>query len=225
MNNILIAHNSRVVCDSLRYTLDKQPDVCVVGCAVTEEELNFLLPYANVALIGAGLDQNNIFQLLHNVHLTHPDIKVMMVDIQNEPQTILRYIEAGVAGYILTDESLEEMVQKVQAVTEGKALISPTIAALMMERAAYLAQQSTTTIFPETKQEMVNDLTSREREVLDLIGEGYTNQAIADELVIECGTVKNHVHNILKKLETSNRHQAVALYQATQHHGRVMSYA
>jgi DNA-binding NarL/FixJ family response regulator len=117
------------------------------------------------------------------------------------------------------------MVQKVQAVTEGKALISPTIAALMMERAAYLAHQSTTTIFPETKQEMVNDLTSREREVLDLIGEGFTNQAIADELVIECGTVKNHVHNILKKLETSNRHQAVALYQATQYQGRVMSYA
>jgi DNA-binding NarL/FixJ family response regulator len=200
MNNILIAHNSRVVCDSLRYTLDKQSDVCVVGCAVTEEELNFLLPYANVALIGAELGQNNIFHLLHNIHLTHPEIKVMMVDIQNEPQTILRYIEAGVAGYILTDESIEEMVQKVQAVTEGKALISPTIAALMMERAAYLAHQSTTTIFPETKQEMVNDLTSREREVLDLIGEGFTNQAIADELVIECGTVKNHVHNILKKL-------------------------
>jgi DNA-binding NarL/FixJ family response regulator len=225
MNNILIAHNSRVVCDSLRYTLDKQSDVCVVGCAVTEEELNFLLPYANVALIGAELGQNNIFHLLHNIHLTHPEIKVMMVDIQNEPQTILRYIEAGVAGYILTDESIEEMVQKVQAVTEGKALISPTIAALMMERAAYLAHQSTTTIFPETKQEMVNDLTSREREVLDLIGEGFTNQAIADELVIECGTVKNHVHNILKKLETSNRHQAVALYQATQYQGRVMSYA
>jgi DNA-binding NarL/FixJ family response regulator len=225
MNHVLIAHNSRLVNDSLRNALDRRPDVCVAGCAVTVEELNFLLPHADVTLIGTELGQTNIFYLLRDIHLTHPQVKVIVVGVQNEPQTILRYIEAGVAGYILADESLDDMVQKVQATTEGRALVSPTIAALMIERAAYLAHHSTTNIFPALKQEKVNDLTSREREVLDLISEGYTNQAIADELVIECGTVKNHVHNILKKLDSDNRHEAVALYQATQHIPNALAYA
>jgi DNA-binding NarL/FixJ family response regulator len=224
MNHILIAHESRMVNDSLRNALDKWSDVCVAGCAATEEELNFLLPHANVALIGTELGQTNIFTLLRDIRLTHPHIKIIVVGVQNDPQIILRYIEAGASGYVLADESLDEMVEKVQATAEGRALVSPTIAALMMERAAYLAHHSTTNIFPALKQEKVNELTSREREVLELIGEGFTNRAIADELVIECGTVKNHVHNILKKLESSNRQEAVALYQATQQTQNAMAY-
>ena len=225
MIHILIAHNSQIVCDSLRNALDKQSDVFVAGCAVTEEELNFLLPHADIALIGTELGQRNVCQLLRDIHLTHPRIKVIVVGIQNEPKTILSFIEAGIAGYILADESLEDMVEKVRAATEGRALVSPDIAALMMERAAYLAHHNTTSIFPEMKREKVNELTSRECEVLDLIGEGYTNRAIAKELVIECGTVKNHVHNILKKLDTNNRHEAVALYQTTQSSRNALAYA
>jgi DNA-binding NarL/FixJ family response regulator len=225
MIHILIAQNSQMVCDALRNTLDKQKDVFVAGCAVTEEELNFLLPHADVALIGTELGRRNIGQLLRDIHLTHPHVKVIVVGVQHDPRTILRYIEAGIIGYILADESLEDMVQKVRAATEGKALVSPDIAARMMERAAYLAHQNTTTIFPEIKREKVNELTTRECEVLNLICEGYTNRAIAEELVIECGTVKNHVHNILKKLDTNNRHEAVALYQATQPNRNVLAYA
>jgi DNA-binding NarL/FixJ family response regulator len=59
----------------------------------------------------------------------------------------------------------------------------------------------------------LNQLTSREDEILSLINEGCTNQEIADNLYIECGTVKNHVHNILKKLEVKNRHEAASIYQ------------
>lgn len=225
MKHILIAHHSRLVCDSLRNALDKQTDICVAGCATTEEELNFLLPHADMVLVGKELGQANIFHLLRTIHLTYPQVKVIVVGVQDEPETILRYIEAGVAGYILADESLDEMVGKVRAVTEGKALVSPIIAALMMERAAYLANHNTMNHFPEIKQEKVDDLTSRECEVLDLISEGYTNRAIADELVIECGTVKNHVHNILKKLDTNNRHEAAALYKTTQHGHHALAYA
>ena len=214
MIRILIAHNSRLVSDSLRNVLDKQPDVSVVGCAATEEELSFLLPHANVALVGAKLGNGDIFELLRNIRLTHPDVKVIVIGVDGRPETILRHIEAGANGCVAQNESLKKMVKKVIATRENKALVSPVVAALMMERIAQLSHQQTLNT-PLFKQELLEELTPRECEVLDLIGEGYTNKAIANELFIECGTVKNHVHNILSKLEASNRHEAAEIYQAS----------
>lgn len=214
MIRILIAHPSRLVCDSLRNTLDKEADICVAGCATTIEELYFLLPHANITLLGAELGEENILDILSDIHLTYEQMKVLMIGVEDNPKTILRYIEAGVSGWIATCESLEDVVSKVMAARENKALVSPTVAALMMERIAQLAQQPTLGAFGQWKTELVDNLTSRECEVLDLIGKGRTNQDIAHELVIERGTVKNHVHNILRKLEVSNRHEAVAVYQA-----------
>jgi DNA-binding NarL/FixJ family response regulator len=216
MIRILIAHPSRLISDSLRNVLDKEQNVTVIGCALNTEELNFLLPHANVALIGADLDsKSNIFDTLHNIHLTHSHVKVIMLGVDDQPQNILRYIEAGAIGWIAQDESLEGVVRKVVAAREEKAYVSPAVAALMMERIAQLSRHQVHAVSFQGRQELVDELTSRECEVLDLIGAGYTNKDIASKLVIECGTVKNHVHNILRKLETTNRHDAVALYNGS----------
>jgi DNA-binding NarL/FixJ family response regulator len=214
MIRILIAHPSRLVCDSLRNILAEETDICVAGYASTVEELHFLLPHANIALLGAELGEENIFDILAEIHLTHPHVKVLMIGVEDNPQTILHYIEAGVVGWISTSESLDDIVHKVIAVRENRAFVSPVVAALMLERVAQLSRQPTSGTFGQWKTELVTTLTARECEVLDLIGKGYTNQDIAQELVIERGTVKNHVHNILRKLEASSRHEAVAMYQA-----------
>ena len=71
----------------------------------------------------------------------------------------------------------------------------------------------------------MHELTAREREVLSLIGAGYSNREIAESLVIGWGTVKNHVHNILKKLDTSSRHEAGAIYRVHAHKGGSMMLA
>lgn len=216
MIRILIAHPSRLISDSLRNLLDKEHNVCVIGCALNVEELNFLLPHANVALIGAELDnKGNIFDTLHDIHLTHPHIKILMLGVDENPQNILRYIEAGAVGWIAQDESLEGVVNKVVAAREEKAYVSPTVAALMMERIAQLSRHQLHMASFQGRHELVGELTSRECEILDLIGDGCTNKDIAAKLIIECGTVKNHVHNILKKLETTNRHDAVTLYRSS----------
>ena len=223
MIRILIAHPSRLVCDSLRGVLDKESDVCVTGCASNIEELNFLLPHANMVLLAAELGKDNICDILHDVHLTHPQVKVLVVGVEDNPQTILNYIEAGAAGWISPNESMEDMVRKVIAAQEKKAFVSPAVAALMIERIAQLSRQPGSGIFNQSKFELVDTLTPRECEVLDLIGNGYTNRDIAKELVIECGTVKNHVHNILRKLEASNRHEAVALYRSVDYGQRPLA--
>jgi RNA polymerase sigma factor (sigma-70 family) len=111
-------------------------------------------------------------------------------------------------GLIEQEVSTERLLEHVRAVHDGKAIISPDIAAVLMNHISELAQiSSQVDINPSAYAE----LTPREKEVLDLIGEEYSNREIAEKLVIEVGTVKNHVHSILKKLDVSNRHEAASL--------------
>jgi NarL family two-component system response regulator LiaR len=213
MIRILLAHPSRLVCDSLRSALDHEDGVYVVGYATTTEELHFLLPHGNIVLLGAEIENTTAFEMLEEIRMTHPQIKVLVIGVDDRPETIVRYVEAGASGYILQNESVEEMVEKLHAAYEEKALVSPSVAAALMQRLTHLAHLEAPLAFVEARDTLFNELTLREQEVLDLITRGRTNLEIADELVIECGTVKNHVHNILKKLEVNNRHEAATLYQ------------
>ncbi len=215
MIRILIANSSRLICDSLRTSLDNVEDMYVVGCANTGEELRFLLPYGNVVLVGSELVDATAFDLLEEIRLTHPQLKIIVLGINHNPDVIIRYLEAGAAGYILQDESIEDMVQKVKAVQEEKAILSPLVAAALIERLSHLANL-TPAGFLGAQETRLEVLTSREGEVLALINKGCTNQEIAEQLIIECGTVKNHVHNILKKLEVNNRQEAATILQMQQ---------
>jgi DNA-binding NarL/FixJ family response regulator len=213
MIRIVLAHPSRLVCDSLRAALDLEEGVHLVGSATTSEELYFLLPHSNLILLSTGLDGEDSFQILQDIRKNHPGVKALVLGVSDQPGVILRYIEAGAAGYILQNESVEEMVEKLQAANEEKALVSPSVAAVMMERLTHLANLDTPLAYREARDVLLEELTSREEEVLGLVAKGCTNKEIAGRLVIECGTVKNHVHNILKKLEVNSRHEAASIFQ------------
>lgn len=219
MIRILLAHPSRLVCDSLRAALDNETDVYVVGCATTVEELHFLLPHGNVVLLGTEMENTSATTILADIRMTHPQIKVLVMGVDERPKSILRFIEAGASGYVFQNESVEQMAEKLQAAQEEKAIVSPSMAAVLMQRVSHLANLDTPLAYMEARESQLNELTSREEDVLQLINEGCTNQEIADELFIECGTVKNHVHNILKKLEVNSRHEAASLY--TMHQPRM----
>lgn len=213
MIRILLAHPSRLVCDSLRTVLDNQENVYVVGCATTAEELHFLLAHSNVVLLGTELDGENTADILEEIRTTHPETKVLVMGGSEQPEIIIHYIEAGATGYILQNESVEDMMEKLEAAHEEKAIVSPTMAAAMMDRLTHLANLDTPLAYIDAREAQLDELTSREEEVLTLITAGCTNREIADKLIIECGTVKNHVHNILKKLDVNNRHEAASIYQ------------
>jgi DNA-binding NarL/FixJ family response regulator len=120
---------------------------------------------------------------------------------------VLEYVEAGADGYVARDDSVEDLLRRIRAAHRDKAVVAPEIAAALMSRVSKYAQ-----LFSEVQSGLHDDadLTPREREILELIGEGLTNQEIADRLVIEVGTVKNHVHSILQKLDVSSREDAAA---------------
>lgn len=216
MIRILLAHPSRLVCDSLRTALDGVEDVYVVGCATTAEELHFLLPHGNVVLLGSELKDSTAFEMLDDIRMTHPQMKVLILGVDDQPEKIVQFVEAGAAGYVLQNESVDHVVEKLHAAHEEKAIISPTVAAAMMERLSQLANLDMPTAFINARATQLEELTSREEEVLHLITQGCTNQEIAENLFIECGTVKNHVHNILKKLDVNNRHEAASLFEMQQ---------
>ena len=216
MIRILIGHPSRLVCDSLRTALDSIDNVYVVGCATKAEELHFLLPHGNIVLMGTELEDASALEIMNEIRMTHPDTKVLIIGLGDSPNTILRYIEAGAAGYILQDESIVEMVDKLHAANEGKAIISPYIVAALMVRLTHLANLDTPLAYLEARETQLSELTSREEEVLSLINEGLSNQEIAARLYIECGTVKNHVHRVLKKLEVKSRQEAAYVLQSNQ---------
>jgi DNA-binding NarL/FixJ family response regulator len=123
--------------------------------------------------------------------------------------TLLQHLQAGVSGYVLKDDSLGELLWSIRAAHHSEAQVAPPLAAKLM---AYLAEVTGGDVErrfefepecggPET-------LSRREREVLALIQRGLTNQEIAESLVIELGTVKNHVHNILRKHNVNSRRDA-----------------
>jgi DNA-binding NarL/FixJ family response regulator len=161
----------------------------------------------DVALVSTRLSEQGALKLTSAITDVAPATKVLALGLTEEKKRVLRYVEAGAAGYVLKDDSLEDLIETVRAAQDGKVFVSPEIAAAMMERLSNLAQ-----IFSDVENSVTDTagLTSRELEVLELIGKDFTNQEIAEQLVIEIGTVKNHVHSILEKLNVGSRGEAAA---------------
>jgi DNA-binding NarL/FixJ family response regulator len=213
MIRVLIADDSRLICDAMRTILDGDKSVYVVGCARTLEEATFLTPHADLLLVGTTLEGDSTLDFVRTVNTEHAGKKVIVVGVPDQPEEIMRFIEAGAIGYVLRQDSMSKLVEKIHAVEAGQALVSPDIVFHLMRRLTQLAQQPFAGGWGLDSTAGMHELTAREREVLSLIGAGYSNREIADHLVIGWGTVKNHVHSILKKLETNSRHEAAAMYR------------
>jgi two-component system nitrate/nitrite response regulator NarL len=181
-----------------------------VGCVATlEDALAFTeTREVNIALISADLPDQGALRFTQAMMDRSLSTKVLALGLSEENKNeALRYIEAGACGLILRDSSVNELLEAIRLAQKGEAQIPSRIAGAMMERLFYLSK-----MFSAVENKIDGDvrLTSRELEVLQFIGEGLTNQEIAARLVVEVGTVKNHVHSILEKLNVSNREEAAS---------------
>jgi DNA-binding NarL/FixJ family response regulator len=126
-----------------------------------------------------------------------PGVQVIGLAVSSV-EDILRCAEAGIAGYMTCEDSLDELADRIESVCRGEMPCSPEVASRLLERVAELAHRAQPPPVAER-------LTRREREVVELIGDGLSNKEIAKRLQIELATVKNHVHNILEKLGARRR--------------------
>ena len=118
-----------------------------------------------------------------------------------DDNSVFSAMRAGARGYVLKGSKREEMQRAIRAVGNGESIFSPAIATRMTQFFSNIRPAQSHDVFPE--------LTHREREVLDLIASGYRNPQIAEELTINPKTVRNHVSNILNKLQVVDRTQAI----------------
>jgi DNA-binding NarL/FixJ family response regulator len=209
MIRVLVVHQTRLINSIIASVLDEEEDIRVVGHAVDVDEALRCLEEetCEIVLVAATLPDNGALRITQAIAQRQTAAKVLVIGLPKSKNAILQYVAAGAAGYVLQEVSTERLLDHIRAAYDGKAIISPDIAAAMMSHISELAQISTQTDIDPTA---YAELTPREREVLELIGEDCSNQEIADRLFIEVGTVKNHVHNILKKLDVSSRHEAAA---------------
>lgn len=210
---VLIVDKLRLFSNTLKIVLQRESDMRVVGCASTLEEALHQIPHCDVVLVNTEPEEDGAVQLVRAITSRHPSVKVLVVGITEMSDQILQYVEAGASGYILQEDSIDLLLEKVRAAPRDEAVVSQQMAAQLMSRLAELtSMRSRLWIAPDTQMRRFNELTQREQEVLGLLGNGMSNQEIAERLYIEHGTVKNHVHRILKKLNASNRHEAAAAY-------------
>ena len=207
--NLLLVNETLLMGNVIAAALEGEPDINIVGCVISIDEALDIVreKEVDVALVSTRLPDLGALKLTNAITGLKPSTKVLALGLTEEKQNVLRYVEAGATGYVLKDDSLEDLIETVRAAQDGKVFVSPQIAAAIMERLSGLAR-----LFSDVENNITNatDLTARELEVLKLISEGRTNQQIAENLVIEVGTVKNHVHNILDKLNVSSRREAAA---------------
>lgn len=212
MTRVIIVEEVGLVSQCLRHVLEGESNLSVVGSANGVESALQLLDQADVALINSNLSNDGAAKLLRHVRDTNLSIKPIVTNVTESEQSVLRYIEHGAAGYVPHDASVADVVRIIGAVGSDQALLSPRIAASLMARMVALTQMRGV---PQPNHRAIDTLTSREREVLTLIRHGMSNAEIADYLVIELGTVKNHVHSVLKKLGVSSRRSAAAMLPNT----------
>jgi DNA-binding NarL/FixJ family response regulator len=206
---VLLVNQIRLLGNVLAAVLEDEPDMEVVGCATSVDEALNLASESDVILINTRMSNSAALRLIRVITDAELPAKALALGLAESKEQILKYVEAGAAGYVLKDDSVDDLLERIRGAYAGRVRVSPKIATALMSRVAEYAQLLDDV---ETGVSDIADLTPREEEILNLISQGLTNQEIAERLVIEVGTVKNHVHSILQKLDASSRHEAAATW-------------
>ncbi len=214
MIRVLSVSHAHLVSDLLRAVLSNEPDMMVIGDATNEDQAlrqAAHLSRFDVVVVNAALPGDGALTVTRTLSKAPAPPRVVIVGISDAP-LVLRYLEAGAAGCVRSADALAELVQAIRMVARQEVALPPSFTALVMQRVADLAALCRGLGSQLDRSLNQRILTKREREILRLMAQGYGNREIAEQLTIELGTAKNHVHNILEKLHVRSRKDAVACW-------------
>jgi DNA-binding NarL/FixJ family response regulator len=182
-----------------------EDDIDVVGEASDGDEAAELAAATvpDVVLMDVRMPRRSGIEACRNIKQVAPSAKIIMLTVSDEEADLYDAIKNGASGYLLKDASIDQVAQAIRVVADGQSLISPSMAAKLLEEFKSISKVGgkPDVILPR--------LTDRELEVLNLVARGLNNREIARELFISENTVKNHVRNILEKLQLHSRMEAV----------------
>ena len=198
---LLIVDDHEVVRKGVRGYLDTLPEIEVVGEAQSGEEAielaqKYIPDVILMDLVLPGIDGVESTRLIKNIS---PRTQIVVLTSYHDDALIFPALKAGAISYILKDMKMDKLAEAVRKAHRGEVILHPKVAARVLQN---LRRDS------QNDEEVYTELTEREMDVLKLIANGYSNNQIAEELVISENTVKGHVSNILSKLHLADRTQA-----------------
>jgi DNA-binding NarL/FixJ family response regulator len=203
---LLIVDDHALFRDGLASLIASQEDMEVVGEASQGlealEKARELMP--DIILMDVKMPQCDGLEATRLIKKEMPYVKIIMLTVHDDDENLFESIKSGAQGYLLKNITSQELLEAVRGMARGEAAISRPLAGRLLAEFGRLAQRESLAPGEEA------ELTSRERQVLELVAKGASNKEIARALVLSENTVKNHLRNILEKLHLNNRTQAAA---------------
>ena len=203
---ILIADDHALFRRGLEMVLDKEPDIEVVGEAHDGDQAvdraTELMP--DVVLMDVRMPRRSGIEATQKIKEQLPHVKILVLTNSDDEADLYDSIKAGASGYLLKEISSEEVADSIRSVVQGHSRISPAMASKLLSEFQAMTKRQ------DDRQPLAPPrLTDRELQVLRLVAKGLANRDIAGELFISENTVKNHIRNILEKLQLHSRMEAV----------------
>ncbi len=201
---ILIADDHPILRRALRSLLEKEEDFKIIAEAGDGEEAIALADELapDMIIMDIGMPKVNGLEATRRIKAAHPDIAILVLTVHDDAEYIFGILEAGAAGYIIKSEFDEQILQAIRGVAAGDTVLSSPITTQLLK---YVMKHRVRQ--PEVQP--VQQLNSREREILRLAARGLSNKDISEELSVSVHTVKSNLMDIFTKLEAASRTEAV----------------
>lgn len=196
--SVLIADDHEIVRYGISTYLSSSEDIEVVAEASTGEECIQLFKEKrpDICVLDIGMPDKNGIEIAHSIRRLDTDTKILILSMHIDKQILSEALEADISGYLLKSTDKADILSGIRAIMNGQQVFSDPISDLMKE--SFLNRGS------QGKNKGNNELTNREREILDLIVKGFTSKEIAQKLYISPRTVDTHRANLMEKLELNN---------------------
>jgi two-component system NarL family response regulator len=203
---VLVVDDHALFRRGLEMVLRAEPDIVVVGEAEdgTDAVAKACETLPDIVLLDVRMPRRSGIEACRAIKDAVPSAKIIMLTVSDEEADLYDAIKAGAMGYLLKEVSIEDVASAIRAVHGGQSLISPSMASKLLTEFASMIKKD-----GERQQVPAPRLTDREMEVLRLVAKGMNNRDIAKDLFISENTVKNHIRNILEKLQLHSRMEAV----------------
>jgi two-component system, NarL family, response regulator NreC len=207
---VFLADDHAVLRSGLRLLVNAQPDLAVVGEASDGQEAVERVDElaagdgVDVVVLDIGMPNLNGLEALRRIKHAHPDLAVLILTMHASEPYLFQVIQSGGAGYVLKQTADEHLLGAIRDAAKGKPFLYPTMEARLLTDFVHRAKRA-----GERAQSAFLALTEREREVLGLVAQGFTNQEIAERLIVSVKTVETHRAHIMSKLGLETRAELV----------------
>lgn len=205
MIRVFVMANVRLFREGVVSFLETQPGISVVGAAAPVEAAT-VLPAADPEIVLLDIPDRENLETVRWLSSRVPGAKVVAIGATEMEEDLIAFARVGVAGYVLRDGSLEDLLRAIEAAARDEFACSPAVAAVLLRCLGRHARDG-----GADPGRRLDALTHRETEIVALVGQDLSNKQIATCLHLALSTVKNHVHSVMQKLDTSNRTEIAAI--------------